>query len=412
MQQWRPLVAFLLRPLVQDFYDVSTDLSVGDRPRKADIVRVPHGPGALRGLLATLTPWNVLEFKGPTDDPALAISSLPEVGPGIDRRLNEDRRKQGQGSWIATRCRGGFWPTTSAAAFGRRPNACSAPRRVVVTNQCVDAHNCNNGTVEVLFNKGAGTFDAARSYFSGGYIPESVTVGDVNGDGKSDLVIANYCASLNNCGGGGCGGGAVGVLLGNGDGTFKSALTYDSGGCETGFVAIKDVNGDGKPDIIVAKGSVGVMLGNGDGTFQPEVTYNGGYGAMSVAVADVNGDGKPDLLVANQSVLSSSPNDGTIGVLLGNGNGTFQPVTSYDSGGVNAIFVAVADVNGDGKLDLLAANRCVSNTSRCDGSYTGGGSVGVLLGNGDGTFQGGTRSPLLEHPTARSRSLTLMATAK
>ena len=100
-----------------------------------------------------------------------------------------------------------------------------------------------------------------------------------------------------------------------------------------------------------------MLLGNGDGTFQAAVSYDsGGQYAYAIAVADVNGDGKPDLLVANWS--SSS-----VGVLLGNGDGSFQAAVTYDSGGQRTASIAVADVNGDGKLDLIVGNQCPSGSS-------------------------------------------------
>jgi hypothetical protein len=119
--------------------------------------------------------------------------------------------------------------------------------------------------------------------------------------------------------------------------------------------------------------------------FRPAATYHSnGWYAQSVAVADVNGDGKPDLVVANwcdrsETQCVSPPAIGTVGVLLGNGDGTFQSVVSYASGGSDADSVAVADVNGDGKPDLVVANVC--------GIHVCSSMVGVLLGNGDGTFK-------------------------
>jgi len=117
-----------------------------------------------------------------------------------------------------------------------------------------------------------------------------------------------------------------------------------------------------------ADGSVGVLLGNGDGTFQPVVNYgSGGSGVWALAVADVNGDGTPDLLDASFFF-------NMLGVLLGNGDGTFQEVTTYGSGGVGPFSVAVADLNGDGRLDVAVANFCGGNGVNCLP-----GKLGVLL---------------------------------
>jgi hypothetical protein len=98
----------------------------------------------------------------------------------------------------------------------------------------------------------------------------------------------------------------------------------------------------------------------------------------------VNGDGKPDIVVANwcASSCTNSGGTGSVGVLLGNGNGTFQTVVTYGSGGFDALSTAVADVNGDGKPDIVVSNCSISG-SACSGT----GVIGVLLGNGDGTFQ-------------------------
>ena len=126
----------------------------------------------------------------------------------------------------------------------------------------------------------------------------------------------------------------------------------------------------------VAQGwaQVGVLLGNGNGTFQSVVTYeSGAEGGVGIAVADVNGDGKPDVVVANEN---GNSNQGSVGVLLGNGDGTFQAPVNYRSGGEANTPVAVADVNGDGRPDLIATNLCLDFTHNCPGV---GGDVGVLL---------------------------------
>jgi hypothetical protein len=260
-----------------------------------------------------------------------------------------------------------------------------------------------NGVIGVLLGNGDGTFQQPVSYDPGAFEPGAVAIGDVNGDGKPDLVIATLCQATGFCGDPAPGG--VSVLLGNGDGTFQPAVGYSSGGYTRGgaraFVVISDVNGDGKSDVIVSSecqssnncnyptgpGGVTVLLGNGDGTFQPAVSYSsGGWDATSVAVADVNGDGKLDLVVSNFCLSGNDcqpyvKDPGGVSVLLGNGDGTFQPPVSFSSSGYFAYWVAIADVNGDGHPDLVVVNGC-DNNYNC-----GPANLAVFLGNGDGTFQ-------------------------
>ncbi len=255
---------------------------------------------------------------------------------------------------------------------------------LIVANCGATLNDCGRGVVGVLLGNGDGTFNHPVTYGAGGGIATSVAVGDVNNDGKPDLVVANGCSSQ------GCEHSVVGVLLGNGDGTFQPALTYSSGGYYANSIAVGDVNNDGKPDVLVANfcldttcadGGVGVLLGNGDGSFGTALPYkSGGIQTVSIVVTDVNNDAKPDLLVTNQCASRTNCNGSVVGVLLGNGDGTFQPSTAYGSGGEGAESIAVADVNDDGKPDLVVANQ--QGLSPCFGC-----AVGVLLGNGDGTFQ-------------------------
>jgi len=190
-------------------------------------------------------------------------------------------------------------------------------------------------------------------------------------------------------------------------GLYGAPALYSSGGPKPTNVVVADVNGDGKPDIVVANygctavgscqmGTIGVLLANGNGTFQPAVTYSsGGYVTTSVAVADVNHDGTLDLVVANfcgggipvaYNGSTECTSSGTIGVLLGNGDGTFKPVVTYSSGGY-AWAISIADTNGDGKPDVLVAGLASFSAATnfgCNPGYCA--SVGVLLGDGNGSF--------------------------
>ena len=222
--------------------------------------------------------------------------------------------------------------------------------------------NMYDNTVSVMLGNGNGTF-GAKTDFATGTGPYSLAIGDLNGDGKLDLATANMNVST------------VSVLPGNGNGTF-GAKTDLSTGSKPYSVAIGDLNGDGKPDLATANyygNSVSVLLGNGNGTFGTRADYGTGSYPTCVAIGDLNADGKLDLAVANYGYTSSS---NTVSVLLGYGNGSFGTKTDYATGSF-PYCVAIGDLNRDGKPDLAVANS-TSNT------------VSVMLGNGDGTF--GTKS--------------------
>jgi hypothetical protein len=248
---------------------------------------------------------------------------------------------------------------------------------LAVTADCVSFSSCGNeGIVSVLLGKGNGTFRSPVVYPSGGNGPFSLDVGDFNGDGKLDLVIANFCSTS-----GTCDNGFFKVLFGNGDGTFQPAVNYSSGGYGSSFVAVGDFNADGKLDVAVGNscqsvstclegGSVSVVLGNGDGTFRkPFSSPTGASGLGWLTIGDFNGDGKPDIAVASQQ-FGTQAGVGAVSVFLGKGDGTLRPATLFKSGGDTAFFVATADFNGDGKADLLVGN--FDNTALLLGDGKGG----------------------------------------
>jgi hypothetical protein len=203
-----------------------------------------------------------------------------------------------------------------------------------------------------------------------GVATDCVAVGDFNGDGKQDIVCANE-SSPNDA----FIGGVVTVLPGKANGTFDSPRK--TGVTSSLFIgprsiAVGDFNHDGRLDVLIAdyySGNVWVLLGVGDGTFRnPREYFGGGYGLSGVAVDDFNKDGKLDF------VASSGQVDNPIILSLGNGDGTFGSATPIASGSASSL--VVADIDGDGNLDLVLAGR----------PAIGGLPLNVLFGRGNGTF--------------------------
>ena len=279
-------------------------------------------------------------------------------------------------------------PTSSVALSASSVHAGSNPTSAAVGDFNGDGKldlAVTNAGVSILLGNGDGAFRAPVTYATGNS-PSSVAVGDFNRDGKVDLAVANSGASN--------GVASVSVLLGRGDGTFNPAVNY-SGGFGSLSLAVGDFNRDGKLDLVEANfstGNVTILLGNGNGTFQAPRSYGTNGAPTSVAVGDFNRDGKLDLVVAN--LVNNSGGTGSMGVLLGNGDGTFQPVVNYGLGS-NPDSVAIGDFNGDGKLDLAVANS---------GGYGNPASMKLLLGNGNGSFQ-----PALEFVGAGSPNPSSLA---
>lgn len=228
--------------------------------------------------------------------------------------------------------------------------------------------NADENTAGVLLGRSGGAFDALRT-FPVGVRPVSIAVADFNGDAHPDVITANA--------NGWSAAGTLSLLLGNGDGTFQPATTttVDRG---PRSVAAADFNGDGRMDVAVAisggwfpTNRVSVLLGRGDGTFDSPVSYSVGREPWSVAAGDLNGDHRPDLVVANNG--GGTPAN-TVSVLLNLGNGSFSAATPYTVG-TGPAWVALADFDRDGALDAAVAN-----------SYGMAPAFSLLLGRGDGTF--------------------------
>jgi hypothetical protein len=176
---------------------------------------------------------------------------------------------------------------------------------------------------------------------SAGNSPVSLAIADLNRDGKLDLVVALFDFR-------------VGVLLGQGDGSFAPPVTYCVFNADADSVqsmAVGDLNGDGYPDLAVSTHTtLSVLIGRGDGSFAPRVDYHLGGPAMSMAIGDLNADGKPDVALGGAVFF---------------GLGDVSPAVTYARAG----FATVADLNGDGRLDVVttATDRVTVLLNSCAG---------------------------------------------
>ena len=215
----------------------------------------------------------------------------------------------------------------------------------------------NGTTIGVRLNNGDGTFGAVKNIGAGTDV-YWVIVGEFNNDGKDDLGVVNF--------------GKISILLGNGNGTFQAPKSTTTN-LHIVHMDSADLNADGNQDLVVSVAAsppcINVLLGNGNGTFKPFTKFRAGEKPWGVTIDDFDHDNVPDVVVANFMQLNS-----TISFLRGLGDGKFARPVSYLAFGRTTRHVAAADFNADGHLDIGAAN-------------SGNGTISIILGNGDGTFR-------------------------
>jgi type II secretory pathway component GspD/PulD (secretin) len=265
-------------------------------------------------------------------------------------------------------------PTTTLATGAAPVFVATASVRNNGIQDIVVANNTDN-TLSLFLGNGDGTFVTPTAGIPTGAGPVWIVSANfnptVNNDTNPDLAVVNHTADT------------ISILLGNGDGTFKPKVDISTG-AGTGPVAAvaTTLTSSGFEDLVVANNAnntLGVFLGNGDGTFKTPTFINTGHAPSSIAAADFNNDGHMDLAVTNQ-------NDNTVSIFLGNGDGTFRSRTDY-AVGTAPVWVSTGDFSGDGFPDLAVANN-TDNT------------VSILTGVGDGTFQAQAVFPAGNGPTS------------
>jgi hypothetical protein len=369
-------------PISQQFGFGSISLTAGDfnHDGKLDLAILNGGSNTVQVLLGngdgTFAGPQTISL--PNDAIPAAIASADLNGDGNQDLIIADG--VGNAAEVLLGNGDGSFQPARIYATGNNPRALAIADVNLDGKPDIVLANQSNNDVSILLGNGDGSFLPAQDYVVGS-MPDSVVVGDFNGDGMPDIAIANFDTTntVND----------VSILLGNGTGTFPAAVDINSGPTAPFAVVEKDLNGDSRADLILSDRSgdnVDVLIANGDGTFKTPVVYQTGPSPWfyivgeinwNLSVADFNGDGIPDILVVNRL-------DNSLNLLIGNGDGTFQPDRSIPI--VNHLdFIAVGDVNNDGKMDIVGTDFDANQLL-------------VYLGNGDGTFQPPIASPLSGGP--------------
>jgi hypothetical protein len=331
------------------------------------------GPGVNYGSNGSLSSVAIADFNG---------DGIPDIAALDLGSQNGVQIFFGSSKSPGTFTPGGSFFTSGSGAGGIKNGAFN---QIVTGDFNKDGHidiavaDYTSNDVSVLLNDGAGNFPNTVPYtFTSGGNAQTIATADVNNDGFLDLIVTNYASP-----------GVVSVLLGKGDGTFVAAAATKFPFNYPGNIALGDLNGDGKLDLVVTiddatiGAGLAVAQGNGDGTFQSAVLFpttlqdpmlNQAYPG-DVKIFDLNGDGKNDLVYSNAS-FGTKPDYGTVGVLYNTGTkpfalGMFYDPVEYAAGSV-VYSLALADVNNDGAMDVVMADDFYAGaTVMLNGSGTG-----------------------------------------